>query len=62
MGEGFGTALPASSQFLLTKPAQRLMDIEVAAVCGAAQGERGRDHKNQRNGYRNIPSVSARPD
>jgi len=29
--------------------AQRLMDIEVAAVCGAGHGERSPDRENQRN-------------
>jgi transposase-like protein len=37
---------------LIQDAAQRLMDIEVAAVCGAARGERSPDRENQRNGYR----------
>lgn len=37
---------------LIQDAAQRLMDIEVAAVCGAAHGERSPDRENQRNGYR----------
>ncbi|PVA08408.1 hypothetical protein DC366_19450, partial [Pelagivirga sediminicola] len=32
--------------------AQRLMDIKVAAACGAGHGERNPDRENQRNGYR----------
>ena len=34
---------------LIQDAAQRLMDIEVAAVCGAARGERSPDRENQRN-------------
>ena len=37
---------------LIQDAAQRLMDIEVAAVCGAGHGERSPDRANQRNGYR----------
>ena len=37
---------------LIQDAAQRLMDIEVAAVCGAGHGERCPDRENQRNGYR----------
>jgi transposase-like protein len=37
---------------LIQDAAQRLMDIEVAAVCGAGHGERSPDRENQRNGYR----------
>jgi putative transposase len=37
---------------LIQDAAQRLMDIEVAAVCGAGHGERNPDRENQRNGYR----------
>lgn len=37
---------------LIRDAAQRLMDIEVAAVCGAGHGERSPDRENQRNGYR----------
>ena len=37
---------------LIQDAAQRLMDIEVAAVCGAGHGERSSDRENQRNGYR----------
>ena len=37
---------------LIQDAAQRLMDIEVAAVCGAGHGERCSDRENQRNGYR----------
>ena len=37
---------------LVRDVAQRLMDIEMAAVCGAGHGERSPDRKNQRNGYR----------
>jgi len=45
----------ASNDFLrelIQDAAQRLMDIEVSAVCGAGHGERSRDRENQRNGYR----------
>lgn len=34
---------------LIRDAAQRLMDIEVAAVCGARHGERSPDRENQRN-------------
>ena len=34
---------------LIQDAAQRLMDIEVAAVCGAGHGERSPDRENQRN-------------
>ena len=37
---------------LIQDAAQRLMDIEVGAVCGAGRGERSPDRSNQRNGYR----------
>ncbi len=37
---------------LIQDAAQRLMDIEVAAVCGAVHGERSPDRENQRNGSR----------
>ncbi len=37
---------------LVQDAAQRLMDIEVAAVCGAGHGERSPERENQRNGYR----------
>ena len=37
---------------LIQDAAQRLMDIEVAAVCGAGHSERSPDRENQRNGYR----------
>jgi CRISPR-associated exonuclease Cas4/CRISPR-associated protein Cas1 len=37
---------------LIQDAAQRLMDIEVAAVCGAGHGERSPDRENQRNGCR----------
>jgi hypothetical protein len=37
---------------LIQDAAQRLMDIEVAAVCGAGHRERSPDRENQRNGYR----------
>jgi transposase-like protein len=37
---------------LIQDAAQRLMDIEVVAVCGAGHGERSPDRENQRNGYR----------
>lgn len=37
---------------LIQDAAQRLMDIEVSAVCGAGHGERSPDRENQRNGYR----------
>ncbi len=37
---------------LIQDAAQRLMDIEVAAVCGAGHGERSPERENQRNGYR----------
>jgi transposase-like protein len=37
---------------LIQDAAQRLMDIEVAAVCGARHGERSPERENQRNGYR----------
>ena len=37
---------------LIRDAAQRLMDIEVAAVCGARHNERSPDRENQRNGYR----------
>ena len=37
---------------LIQDAAQRLMDIEVAAVCGAGARERTPDRENQRNGYR----------
>jgi len=37
---------------LIQDAAQRLMDIDVAAVCGAGHGERSPDRENQRNGYR----------
>jgi len=36
---------------LVQDAAQRLMDIEVAAVCGAGHGERSPERENQRNGY-----------
>ena len=44
---------------LIQDAAQRLMDIEVAAVCGAGHGERSPDRENQRNGY--WPRQSAPP-
>ena len=37
---------------LIQDAAQRLMDIEVYAVCGAGHGERSSERENQRNGYR----------
>jgi len=37
---------------LIQDAAQRLMDIEVSAVCGAGHGERSSKRENQRNGYR----------
>ena len=37
---------------LIRDAAQRLMDIEVSAVCGAGHGERTPARENQRNGYR----------
>ena len=37
---------------LIRDAAQRLMDIEVSAVCGAGHGERTPERENQRNGYR----------
>ena len=37
---------------LIQDAAQRLMDIEVAAVCCAGHGERSPERENQRNGYR----------
>ena len=39
------------------------MDIEVAAVCGAAHGERSPDRENQRNGDRpdDTPPPPPRP-
>ena len=37
---------------LIQDAAQRLMDIEVTAVCGAGHGERTSERGNQRNGYR----------
>jgi transposase-like protein len=37
---------------LIQDAAQRLMDIEVGAVCGAGLRERTPDRENQRNGYR----------
>lgn len=37
---------------LVRGAAQRLMDIEVAAVCGAGHGAHSPDRENQRNGYR----------
>ena len=37
-------------QELIHDAAQRLMDIEVAAVCGAGHGERSPDRENQHNG------------
>ncbi|WP_299823472.1 transposase, partial [uncultured Jannaschia sp.] len=36
---------------LIQDAAQRLMDIEVGAVCGAGLRERTPDRENQRNGY-----------
>src|SRR5476651_167013 len=32
--------------------AQRLMELESEALCGAGHGERSADRRNQRNGYR----------
>jgi transposase-like protein len=32
--------------------AQRLMELETEAACGAGHGERSADRRNQRNGYR----------
>jgi len=37
---------------LIQDAAQRLMDIEGAALCGAAHGEHGPDRESRRNGYR----------
>ena len=37
---------------LIQDAAQRLMDIEVAAVCGAGHGERSPERETRRNGYR----------
>ena len=37
---------------LIQDAAQRLMDIEVASVCGAGHGERAPEREHQRNGYR----------
>jgi transposase-like protein len=37
---------------LIRDAAERLMDIEVSAVCGAGHGERRPERENQRNGYR----------
>ena len=45
----------ASNDFLgdlIEGAAQRLMDIEVSAVCGAGHGERTAERENQRNDYR----------
>ena len=36
---------------LIQDAAQRPMEIEVAAVCGAGRGERSPDRENKRNGY-----------
>jgi len=37
---------------LIRDAAERLMDIEVSAVCGAGHGERTPERENKRNGYR----------
>ncbi len=37
---------------LIQDAAQRLVDIEVSAACGAGHGERSSERENQRNGYR----------
>ena len=45
----------ASNEFLrelIRDAAQRLMDIEVSAVCGAGHGERTPERETRRNGYR----------
>jgi len=40
---------------LLTKMAEKLMDAEASAMCGASFGERNPERVNQRNGYRSRP-------
>jgi putative transposase len=40
---------------MLAFAAERLMGVEVEALCGAGPGERGPDRVNQRNGYRERP-------
>jgi len=40
---------------LLSHVAERLMEFEVEARCGATYGERTEDHANSRNGYRDRP-------
>ena len=37
---------------LIRDATERLMDIEVSALCGAAHGQRTPLRENQRNGYR----------
>ena len=40
--------------------AQRLMELETEALCGAAHGERAEGRTNQRNGYRTGTGRRAR--
>ena len=44
--------------------AQRLMDVEVEGLCGAAHGERRTDRLNHRNGYRDRawPNLNSAPE
>ena len=37
---------------MISFAAQRLMELETAALCGAAHGERGESRRVQRNGHR----------
>ncbi|MDZ7709539.1 MAG: transposase [Roseovarius sp.] len=52
---------------LIQDVAQRLMDIEVAAVCGAGHGERSPDRENQRLAVRSrdlldrVPALAHPP-
>ena len=56
LGERFEDTLASASPDLLWEMirgvAQRMMDAEVEAVCGAAYGEVSPDRVNSRNGYR----------
>jgi transposase-like protein len=40
---------------MMTFVVDRMMDLDVESLTGAAYGERSGDRRNQRNGYRDRP-------